>query len=446
MGKIVAVSFEGDRLKIVHATLNGRKVTVDSTDIIPDSDLDSYLKADKSAEYIVTCEFRRAYHGVLSTPAVKSGYMGKLIESKIRKSSGEKDFTFIYSILGERVVENRKEMEVFYYAVNNADLKAIAGRFYDNGKKVKAIYPSVFSAVALINPEGEGEGRMGVFGAGSERTIFLTKNGAVNFIRNYESHDKGLTDYDIQNINMTLTYCFQNLRMNPSSVLLMGDLSASQDIGALPSVPLSGLSMSGNIYCSREIYDEFVLPVGACLALGPSNILSREFKNINMLKTYIAYASMLFITLAVLCMGLIFNEANDIAGKKHLVDSAVKNMSDIESIFSEYAAREEEVNRYRPAVTFLNRPTPDIHKMLVSLGGTNAGNLIFDSIEARTDESNSLIVEINGTSHEETYSSLQSSLKDLVDALGKTKNMKVTNKSIDLAKYTFKIEMNYGTE
>lgn len=446
MGKTIAVSFEGARIKIVHASLKGRNLSIDRTEVIPDSDLEAYIKADKALEYIVTCEFSRASHGVLTTPVVSSKYLGNLIESKIRKASGEKDFTFIYSPLGERVVENRKELEVFYYAVNNTDLKAIAGRFYDNGKTVKAIYPSVFSAVALINPGEEGESRMGVFGAGNERTVFLTKNGAVSFIRNYESYEKGLTDYDIQNINMTLTYCFQNLRMNPASVLLMGDLSASQDISSLPSVPLSGLPMSGNIHCSREIYDEFVLPVAAFFAPKTSNILCREFKNVNMLKNYIAYASMLFIALAVLCMGLIFNEANDISGKRRLMESAVKNMTDIEGIFSEYAAMEEEINLYRPAVALLNKPAPDIHKLLVSLGEINAGDLKFDSIEARTDESNSLIVEVKGTSYAGTYSSLQASLKDLIDALGKTENLKITNKSIDLTQNTFKLELNYGTE
>lgn len=165
-----------------------------------------------------------------------------------------------------------------------------------------------------------------------------------------------------------------------------------------------------------------------------------------MLKNYIAYASMLFIALAVLCMGLIFNEANDISGKRRLMESAVKNMTDIEGIFSEYAAMEEEINLYRPAVALLNKPAPDIHKLLVSLGEINAGDLKFDSIEARTDESNSLIVEVKGTSYAGTYSSLQASLKDLIDALGKTENLKITNKSIDLTQNTFKLELNYGTE
>ncbi len=446
MSKTVAVSFEGNQVKIVHASLKGHNLSVDRTEVIPDSNLDAYLQGDKATEYIVTCEFKGAFYGVLTIPIVKSKYLGKLIESKIRKASGEKDFVFVYNLIGERVVENKKALEVFYYAVSNDGLKNVVGRFYDNGKTVKAIYPSVFSAVSLFGPGEEREGFMGVFGTGNERLVFLTKNGAINFIRNYESYEKGFTDYDIQNINMTLTYCFQSLRINPSSVLLMGDLSAAQDISTLPSSPLASLSMTNNIHCSRETYNDFILPVASFFAQGSSNILSREFKNTNLLKSYFAYASMIFVILAVLCMGFIFNEAKDSAAVKRSVESSVKDMADMKNIFSKYASKEEEIRQYRPAVDFLNRTAPDIHKLLVSLGGITARDLKFDSIDARANESNPLVVEISGTSFADTYSSLQTSLKDIIDALGKTENLEVTNRSIDLTNNTFKIEMNYRTE
>lgn len=445
MGKTVSISFEADRIKIVRASLKGRGLSVDSTEIIPDSDLEAYLRTDKTAEYIVTCDFRGAHHGILTAPAVKPGYLSKVIEAKIRKESGEKDFTFIFSPLGERVAENRKELEFFYYAVNNADLKALAGRFYDNGKKIKSLCPSVFAVTSLFEPGQEGE-TMGVYGTGNERMVFLTKNGSVSFIRQYESHEKGLTDYDIQNINMTLTYCFQNLRMSPKAILLMGGLSASQDIGSLPPAPMSGLSKSDRIHCSTEIYNEFILPLAACFAPGSSNILCREFRNVNLLKNYIAYASMLFTVSAVFCAGLIFNEVNDIAGKRNLVEAAMKNMTDLETLYSGYTAKAEEINRYRPAITFLNRPVPDIYKLLTAIGGIDAGELKFDSIKAHTDTGNSLIVEINGTSSAGTYSSLQASMKKLIDELGKTENLTVTNRSMDLTNKTFRININYGTK
>ncbi len=446
MGKTIAVSFEGTHVKIVHASLKGHSISVDGTEVIPDDNLDAYLRGDKAKEYIVTCEFKKAYHGVLTVPIVKSQYLVKLIESKIRAAAGEKDFSFIYNILGEGTVENKKVREVFYYAVGNTDLRKVAKRFYDNGKTVRAIYPAVFSAVSLLGPGEEGKGSIGVFGTGNERTVFLTKNRSLNFIRNYDSHEKGLSDYDIQNINMTLTYFSQSLRINPSSVLLMGDLSGPSDISTLPSVPLAGLAMGRDIRCSRETYNDFILPVASFFAQGSSNILSREFKNINLVKNYFAYASMIFIILAVLCLGFTFNEAKDSSAIKRSVESSIGDMQGIENIFSEYSAKEDEIRRYRPAVEFLNRPAPDIYKLLISLGGINTGSLNFNSIEARSTEGNTMVVEISGTSLADTYSSLQSSLNNVIDTLEKTEKLEITNRSVDLTNNSFTIEMNYKTE
>lgn len=446
MSKAVAVSFEGDQIKVIQASLKGHTLSVDRSDVLSEGDFDDYLLADKSTEYIVTCQFRGAFHDVLTTPVVKSRYLGKLIESQIRKATGEKDFSFIYTIIGEVTVEKKKALEVFYYAVRNDDVRKIAERFYERGKTVRAIYPAVFSAISLFARGEDEKGIMGVFSTGNERTAFLTKNGALNFVRTYDAYEKGLTDYDIQNINMTLTYCSQSLRISPSSILVMGDLSGPCEINTLPSVPLAGLNRAGNIECSMETYDGFFLTLSAFFASRSSNILSREFRNINLLKNYFAYASMIFIIVAVLCMGFTFNEAKDSAAIKRSVESSVGDMKDIENIYSEYTAIEEEIIKYRPSIEFLNRPAPDIYKLLIALGSVNTGDLKFNAIEARAVEDNAMAVTISGTSLAGTYSSLQSSLKNMIDTLNKTENLEVINRSVDLTKNTFAIDMSYKTE
>lgn len=446
MSKTVAVSFEGAQVKVIHASLNGHSLSVDRTEVMPDGDFDAYLAGDNAAEYIVTCEFSGAFHGILTTPIVKSRYLGKLIESQIRKAAGEKDFSFIYRILGEVTAEKKKVLEVFYYGVANTALRKVAERFYDSGKTVRGIYPAVFSVISLLAPEEDGGTSMGVFSTGNARTVFLLKNGTLIFIRNYDSYEKGLTDYDIQNINMTLTYCAQSLRINPSRILLMGDLSGPSDIDPLPSVPLACLTRNADIHCNRETYDGFILPLSAFFAQRSSNILSREFRNINLLKNYFAYASMIFVILAALCLGFIFNEVKDSEAVKRSVESSIGGMQDIEDIFSEYSAKEEEIIKYRPAVEFLNRPAPDIHHLLITLGNINTGNLKFDSIDAGEGDGNDLLVQIKGRSLAGTYSSLESSLKNVIDTLEKTSRLEVTNRSVDLSDNTFIIEINYKTE
>jgi hypothetical protein len=443
LGKSVAVSFEGDRVKILHASLRGKTLSVKKTDIVSDDEFDHYLQRERSAEFIVTCNFRESYHDVLILPSLKSKYLRKIVESEIKKSASRKDFSFIYTPLGERVIENKKMLEVFYFAVSDEEIRNVVERFHRKGKIVRALYPSVCSAVSLIDAGESVHSNMGVLGIEKERIVFLSKNGSVHFIRNYDAIDEKLADFDIQNINMTINYCFQNLRMNPSRVVLMGDLSESSDITMLPTAPLSSLCKTDHIKCSVEQFNDFILPVASLYATRTSNILSKDLRNMYALRTYMSHASKVFIIMAILCSGVIMHVAGDIGETKDSIELARKNVSDINHITSAYRSREDTLRQYRQAVAFINRKTPDMQKLLIALAELDVQGLRFTSIDANIREGDSFFVTVRGISFVDTYSSLQSLLEYLIDRLGKTEGVKMTDNEIDMANKTFKIELEY---
>ena len=443
MGKSVAVSFEGDRVKILHASLRGKTLSVKKTDIVSDDEFDHYLQRERSAEFIVTCNFRESYHDVLILPSLKSKYLRKIVESEIRKSASRKDFSFIYTPLGERVIENKKMLEVFYFAVSDEEIRNVVERFHRKGKIVRALYPSVCSAVSLIDAGESVHSNMGVLGIEKERIVFLSKNGSVHFIRNYDAIDEKLADFDIQNINMTINYCFQNLRMNPSRVVLMGDLSGSSDITMLPTAPLSSLCKTDHIKCSVEQFNDFILPVASLYATRTSNILSKDLRNMYALRTYMSHASKVFIIMAILCSGVIMHIAGDIGETKDSIELARKNIRDINNITSVYRSREDTLRQYRQAVAFINRETPDMQKLLIALAELDVQGLQFTSIDANIREGNSFFVRVQGISFVDTYSSLQSLVEYLIDRLGKTEGVRIKDNEIDMANKTFKIELEY---
>ena len=139
MAKTVAVSFEENSIKIVHASLKGNNLSIDKTETVDYFEFETYLQKEKATEFVVTYDFKEAYHGVLETPVVKSKYLEKIVESELRKATSLKDISFVYTPIGEKVVENRKELEVFYFAVNNEVLRDVVDKFYEFGKVVKAV-------------------------------------------------------------------------------------------------------------------------------------------------------------------------------------------------------------------------------------------------------------------------------------------------------------------
>jgi hypothetical protein len=441
--KTVAVSFEGNNIKIVHTSLKGKTLSIDKSDIIPNEDFDNYLQNEKAVEFIVTYEFKESYHNVLTVPVLKPKYLEKVVEAEIRKIVGKGDFSFVYFPLGEKVIENRKSLEIFYFAVHNAEIRNIVDRFHNNGKIVKALFPSVFSAAALFEDSTSEKANMGVLGIDKQRTVFFMKNHIIHFIRNYESLDAEFSDFDVQNINMTINYCFQNIRITPSSVILLGRLTESSNINTLPTAPLASLYKTEQIQCSREVLNEYFLPIASNFAPNSSNILSNEFKNVYNIRNYLSYASAIFIFLTILCLGFISFEVKGIINKKEQIKSIAKNRPDIQRIYAEYIRREDKINKLMPVINFLNRNSPEIQKLLTNLSEIDIQSIKYNSIEARAKDEHTFLVLINGTSTDNTYSSLQASFSTMVRALEKIKGIEIKEKSINLQDKSFRLEMNY---
>jgi len=441
LAKTVAVSFEEDSVKIVHAFLRGNTLSVDSTSVISDTEFENYLQKEKATDFIVTCEFKESYHDLLTVPNLKPAYLKRVIESEIKKNVRAKELSFVYNPLGEQVVDNKKVLEVFYYAVQTEEIQKLADRFYRKGKVIKAIYPSVYSAATFIASEASGEANLGIIGAGKARLAFFTKADGIHFIRDYESLEPELSDFDVQNINMTISYCLQTIRVNAAAVFLMGSLSQSGTISALPSAPIASLCKPERIRCQRKEFNDFMLPMASYYVAKSANILSQDYKNINLAKTYMAYASKVFLALAVIFLALLVFEFQSIAGKKEEMSRFRKDVEITEKIYNSYLEKEEQMRQYRPVVDLLNRPAPEIQELMMILGEESNRAMKFRSLEIQSKDKQSYAITIHGDSLPGSFSSMQAALKNLTDSLSARENFDIEDSFLDMTSGTFKIDM-----
>lgn len=443
MDKTIAVSFEESNIKIVQASSKGSAISVERAEIIEYDELDDFLRREKAREFIVTYDFKEAYHGFLSIPIIKSRYQRKIVASELGRITKRDNLSFTYVPIDERIVDKKRVLEVFYFAVDNEVIQDVVGRFYDFNKVVKAVYPTVFSAASLIRSGTPDEANMGLFSTGEEKIIFFTRNGSVYFIRNYESHEKELSDFDIQNINMTISYCFQNIQINPSSVVLLGSLSESCNINTMTSVPLASLNKGENIQFSNEKFNEYILPIASFFASGSSNMLSGDFKNINMLIHYIGHASKAFALLALLCAALTVYGVKDTLDKRNRLDTMMSERSAVDMIHAEYVKREDVLRNIAPAVNFLNRPVPELRELLVDLAEIDMRDLKFRQLDAKAEDRTTYSITIEGGSTADRYYSLQSAFENVIDSMRKIKNLSVKSTSVDLGDKSFRIELQY---
>jgi hypothetical protein len=443
VSKIAVVSFEGNIVKIVHALRKGKKTIIERAEEVSDEEFDDYLQKEKAKDFIVTREFSNASHEILVTPVLKSQYLEKYIESEIRKTTGEKNFTFVYAVTGEQFKDNKKMLEVHYYMVSKEKLQTVIERFQRNGKVVRAFYPSVYSAAALLDQGGTDEAVMGIFGTSNKRIAFITKKGAIRFIRNYESMEAEFSDLDIQNMYMTIKYCEQNIQINPSTAMIQGVLAETNTATTLPEVPLASMRKAENIECTREEFNNYFLPLASLFAPGSANILNAEYKHLYMLKQFMVNASKAFTLIAVISLCLIFYKAVNIIDMREKVQTAVEDQSDAEAIYTDFRSRADMLDKVTTAVEFLNSPSSDLHRMLIDFTGVKMQHIYVDSISASANDSTSFIVTISGTSLVQTYASFQLSFDSLVNVLKEIKGMQIRKKTINIQNKYFKVEAVY---
>lgn len=444
MGKFVTVSIEGNEVKIIRSSKKWKTIHIDEKKGVTDREFSDYLERKKSTEFVVVCDFDEYFHDILLIPALKQKYINKVIESEIRKATEKTDFTFIHSILGDKIVDNKRMIEVFYYMVTDEAIRNVVKKFSDHGHIVKALYPAVFTAASLLDCKASKEVKMGMIIIGYKRVVFTTKNGVVNFVRDYNSLETTVSDFDIQNINMTLTYCSQNLRMNPLSVTFLGDLRGLSALKTKSAVPVVLPDMPDNIQCDGKSTCDYSLPCGALNVSSPANILSENFKKIYLLRRLLGWASLTFVMLSIIYLGMIFYLADNVFQTRNQIQSLVSELSGMEGDYAEYLNRRKTMGDVRPFVDFLNKPSIDIEALLVEMSAIELQYMRFDKISAQAEGDASFLISINGRGLLNTYSAFQSSFEKMVDGLEKINNVEVKNKVINHMDKTFLVQLHYG--
>ncbi len=461
----IAVSFEDEVVKIVYASLSHGSLTVRKTLLLKDEEFDDFLARERHREFIVVADFKLAYYDILCLPPAKDKYIRRLVESEIRKRNPElKDFSFSYSVLGETLRESRKALEVFFYAVNNADLYQIIRRFDKYGKTVKSLFPVAAALSRLINalPISGDEPQLCIAETGLNKTLFLVKGGKLHFIRTANALESGIHDFDVHDINMTLNYCRQTLRIAPSSVLLLGSVCLGYDAAmgfAVPSasmllpdgLPGQCVYIPENILARREDVMPFAAPIAALLPYSTAdafNILPGQYEFMKLQKKGLAFCTVCFILLSLIGLWYLRTKTSEISRLKGEAGLIRTEISMMESSRRNYDMHNAELMKYMPMINFLNsvNSAPDAQKALLSLSSLKEPRNQAVDIKTLTVavDSGALKLTLKGNIEAEKYADIDKHYLTLVDELRRLKGMTVVSDTLDMKNKSFQIEARYS--
>ncbi len=445
MSKSVAISFEGENIRIVYASHKKGGFQIDDILMLKDEQFDGFLEKEKIKEFIVSYHFKSFYQDIISIPTVKKKYIKKLVEAEIKKRVADfNDFSFIHLLHGEKVVENKRVLEIFVYAVKNEEINNIIKRFTSKGKFIKAIYPIALS-VATTAKSIEGT-FLCVTEIGLDKILVLMKDGQIQFVRNTHSFEKGLNDFDIQNINMTINYCRQSLRVNPSFVMLTGSICNHYSGTSLPSIPvICALNTPNQPEVGTELLD-FICPFSALFVAKGSeiNLLTSEYKNFYTTMQFLRYSTILFVFLTfigIFYAGFVIKNCIEFQNKLNLMRADSHQISDL---LSKYEKKKTETEQYKPFIISLNNSmlSPDCQKFLFLLSNITTDKIKIESISLNA-SSSSLTGQLKGHVKSDSFANMQVHYQRFINSIGSLEGFKIKTHNLDIKDRKFQVEVEY---
>lgn len=446
MKKHVAVSFEDVIVKVVYATSHKGRTVVQKTMVFKEEEFDTFLKTTKLPDLTVICHFKKFYSDTMTAPPAKTAYLKKIVEAEIKKRFPDlKDFSYFFSIISEKTSGEKGPREIFFFAVDNSELTDIIERFNKFGKSVKYLYPDILALSSLIksSPELSGKTVLPMFISGTDRSLFLVRNGQLCFIRVTPSSFHNLTDLDIDNMNMTVSYCRQKLRLNPEFLILVN--TVKKEGGPNTIIPISPMTHPAGVLASEETFNNFLVPICALVfgqELKNENLLPIKYKTLYLFRRIASNASLIFLMLSIISLVHILINISHISMVKEKIIAVRQELAEINAITAAYDANTEKMQHILPFIQFVNEAhaSPDMQKALVSLKFLPMENLHIKTIQLHN-RKDFLLIQLTGVIHAKNYGDMYRIFVNLLKNFHTTSGMTVVSKNIELRNGHFQIDV-----
>lgn len=430
MRSSVVVSFEDNVIRVIYGSLRGKTVAVKDSLELKEAEFDDFLRREKTKEFIIVSNFKNYYQDTILIPLTKDKFTGKLIDADIRKKIPFTDCSYVYTVLGEKLIENRRMKEVFVFAVNKEDVDSLVNRFVAKGKVVRAVYHDLFSIASQVKSDELPV--LCVTESGLNKNIFMVKNGRVLFIRTVQSLESGLTDFDVQNINMTVNYCRQNMKLDPYSVLLEGNLRVNYNATAPAMAPLACF-VHGDYQTKQFFADKSYI-----------DLLPLQFKRLAQATSFLRYSTFCMLLLAVLGAFYGVYLATNIVALKNNIVSRRSSPTDINALLSAYDAGKIAMTAYEPFIksAAASLAAPEIYRFLAEVSALKTSDIKLESLSVNN-AGNVLKITMKGAVKTDDYAGMQRTYQDFTGRITDLKGAAVTIQSLDLNTKNFNIELEW---
>lgn len=454
MSDLLSFYLDDSTVQAVNLSVSGGVITaIQSATTFSHAEFDAYLETCRVKTCILCCNPTLFYQDTFNLPPAASRFYESLIRVEVQKSHPDlQNFTFFYRTIGDATIDGVLFNKVAVFSYTDETISGYISLFNRHGIAISNIYAApytIFNLAAASCLDGSEKPSLVIASLPSEKLILLSMNREPGFIRRIPSAGVELHAADIQNINMTIDYCFQSLRIRPAEALLLNlrqslaeppqQLGISLRLASLPQ--LAGLA--------PDLAENYIAPLSAALhhAVSPSmcDIAPDEYVSFTLGKKILSGSIIIMMLLSVLLSGLILTQRLAISDLK----------SSITVVRGEIARSAQELETYRKLddeAKIFGRQIEELNRLNASLNPASALSSLslFSTPDCKlrqlsTQKGDGFIgVHLEGDLDSTGYGETQKKYEEALARLLKIPGYSITSSSVDINKKSFIIEARFG--
>jgi hypothetical protein len=437
-------------IQSVKTTLSGGKLSVSDMRTFPREELADYLATCREKSCILCYNPADFLHDILHLPSAAIKFHDTLVAAEVGKIHPEIDsFTLFHRTVGETITEGMSYLKISTFSYPAPPLDEIIALFNRHKIIITRLYAApypLFRMVADSCADDSTLARIFIAALPGEKLFILSENNEPGFIRKIPSENTMLLPDDVMNLNMTMDYCFQSLRVKPAEAIMLnpGDAALPHGIQAKSFFPptLAGIP--------PEIASQYLAPLAAALHYGGSpedgDILPEEYVTYTRNRKIIATSAMVMLLLTLILGYLTYREWKNVAELRSKIDVVKARLEKSGEELSTYRKLDQQTTTKAHVIAYLNRSndssTPET--ALASLTLAKTEHCTISGVSLRSGEG-FVEVSIKGDISSSGYRETQTFFEGAVQQVNRIPGYVVTSSTVDVKQKTFGIEARYST-
>jgi hypothetical protein len=453
MSNVLSFYFDGSIIQAVKVRLAGNSVEIKYALTLQLEEFYDYLSNCKEKSCIICCNPPIFYQDTVHLPPAAGKFYDKLVGNEIRNAHPDlTSFSFFHNIIGESSIEGKPHCKIAVFSYPDNFLSDLIHQISHFGIKVSCIFAAPYSifrlALTTCSPDFW-QPRIFIANLPGEKLHLVSENSELAFIRKTPSLDNNLLPEDINNINMTLDYCIQSLRLRPIQTVYLNPASLAGHFLPPVSVPFREELPPQLADTPSDIIQNYLAPIASALHSVESpniaNILPSDYASSILHRKLLTTATLIIVAIIMVLAMLLVNEQLAINELKTEAGRMRTELSGSANELATFRKLDSDVTQLKQPLELVKIHNSSLNPAvaLAELNLPQSGDYIIKAVTIQNGEGG-LNLQIEGAIISSAYSATQGNYEKLVALIGALPGYAVLSGKVDIKQKNFSIQARYN--